>query len=75
MSITEEKLKEMIEPQGDLEKLSTISSDGKTLSTRIPKELVDELKMKKGDKLQWILNKEENAISLSISGGTLTDGS
>ena len=68
MAITKEELDELIEPKGDIEKLSSISSDGKTLLTRIPKDIIDELKMKKGEKLQWVLNKGENEMSLSLSG-------
>lgn len=71
MAITEKELDELIEPKGDIEKLSSISSDGKTLLTRIPKEIIDELKMKKGEKLQWVLNKKENEITLSLSGSSI----
>ena len=71
MAITKEELDELIEPKGDIEKLSSISSDGKTLLTRIPKDIIDELKMKKGEKLQWVLNKGENEMSLSLSGSRI----
>ncbi len=71
MAITKEELNELIEPKGDIEKLSSISSDGKTLVTRIPKDIVDELNIKKGEKFQWVLNKKENQISLSLSGASI----
>lgn len=77
MAITEEDLDELIEPKGDIQKLSSISSDGKNLVTRVPKDLVDELNISKGDKFEWVLNKNENTISLSVSGAglaTLDDG-
>ena len=68
MAITEEELNELVEPKGDIEKISSISSDGKTFVTRIPKDLVEELGIKKGDKLMWSLNKEEDTIKLNLSG-------
>lgn len=56
MPISEEELKEIIKsPNADIEKISTISSDGKNLLTRIPKEIVEYLKIKKGNKLFWLL--------------------
>lgn len=54
MAITEDELKELIEPKAKLEKVSTISSDGKTSLTRIPKDIVDELEIKKGNKLRRV---------------------
>jgi hypothetical protein len=68
MAITGEELEELIESKGDIEKKTTISSDGKTFLTRIPKELVDELQIKKGDKFMWSLNRGEDTISLTASG-------
>jgi len=58
MAITEEKLKEMIEHKAKVERISTISSDGVNLLTRIPKEIAEEAKMQKKDKLRWLLDKE-----------------
>ena len=44
MAISEEELKELIEtPKGDIEKITTISSDGRALLTRIPKKITDDL--------------------------------
>lgn len=71
MAITEEDLDKLIEPKGDIEKLSSISSDGKTLVTRIPKDIALELGVKKGDKFEWTLDKGENKISLCLSGAKL----
>ncbi len=71
MAITEEDLDELIEPKGDIEKLSSISSDGKTLVTRIPKDIALELGVKKGDKFEWVLDKGESKISLCLSGSKL----
>ena len=67
MAITEEELKEIIEYKADIEKITTISSDGKTLVTRIPKEIVDYLKINKGDKIRWVVRERRLYIEhLSI---------
>ncbi len=66
MAITKEELKEMIEPKADIEKVSTISSDGKTSLTRIPKDIVEELDIKKGDKLRWLVDPKEKRIELKL---------
>jgi len=66
MAITKEDLKEMIEPKADIEKVSTISSDGKTSLTRIPKDIVEELDIKKGDKLRWLVDPKEKKITLKL---------
>ncbi len=58
MPITEEELKEIIKTKVNIERVTTISSDGKTLITRIPKEVVEYLKIEKGDKLRWLVDKE-----------------
>ena len=60
MAITEEDLKEIIkEPNADIEKITTMSSDGKNLLTRIPKDVVDSLALKSGDKIKWIVDKNK----------------
>jgi len=56
----------MIEPKADIEKVSTISSDGKTSLTRIPKDIVEELDIKKGDKLRWLVDPKEKRIELKL---------
>ena len=66
MVITEEKLMELIEPKGDIEKVSTISSAGQTLSTRIPKDVVQELGINKGDKISWSLKKGSDNIEIKL---------
>jgi len=68
MAITEKELGELIEPKGDIEKVSKISSDGKKLLVRIPKEIEEELSIKKGDKFTWFINKKEKKIDLTLSG-------
>lgn len=66
MAVTKEELEELIEPKADIEKVSTISSDGKTWITRIPKDIVDELKIVKGNKLRWLLDEKKEEIILKL---------
>jgi len=67
MAISEEELKELIEtPKGDIEKITTISSDGRALLTRIPKKITDDLEIKKGDKLRWLIDTKKNNINLDL---------
>jgi hypothetical protein len=64
MAITEKKLREIIDFQPDTEKISTLSSDGRNLLVRIPKEVRDKAGMSKGDKLRWILAQGEIKIEV-----------
>ena len=66
MTVTKEELMELIEPKGDIEKVSTISSAGQTLSTRIPKDVVQELGINKGDKISWSLKKGSDNIEIKL---------
>ena len=66
MTITKEELMELIEPKGDIEKVSTISSAGQTLSTRIPKDIIQELGINKGDKISWSLKKGSDNIEIKL---------
>lgn len=67
MPIEEEDLKDLIkQPSADIEKFTTISSDGKNLLTRIPKEVVDNLPLKKGDKFKWTVDSKTKEIKLEI---------
>jgi bifunctional DNA-binding transcriptional regulator/antitoxin component of YhaV-PrlF toxin-antitoxin module len=65
MAITEQELKEIIGVKAEIEKITTLSSDGKNLLTRIPKEIRDSMKLEKGDKLRWVVD-ENKQISLEI---------
>jgi hypothetical protein len=56
MAITEEELKKLIEVQSRIEKITTLSYDGKNLLTRIPREIKNYLILKKGDKFRWIVD-------------------
>lgn len=66
MAISEEKLKSLIEPKAELEKITTLSSDGKNLLTRVPKDIVERLKLNKGQKLRWLVNLKNYKIELEL---------
>ena len=72
MAITKEELMDLIEPKADIEKVSTISSAGETFSTRIPKDVMDELSIKKGDKIRGFVKKGSEDIEIKLER---TDGS
>jgi hypothetical protein len=65
MAITEEELKKLISIQSQIEKITTLSFDGKNLLTRVPKVIQDYLKLKRGNKLRWIVD-NDNKIILEI---------
>ena len=56
MAISEEELRELICFRGDIEKITTLSSDGKNLLTRIPKKIKEHLELKKGDRMRWLVD-------------------
>lgn len=64
MAITEEELRELMGVKADIEKITTLSSDGKNLLTRVPKEIKEHLKLKKGDKLRWLIYRKEIKIEI-----------
>jgi len=67
MPVTEEELKKIIrQPNADIEKYTTLSSDGRNLLTRIPKEIVDHLGLKKKDKIRWLVTPSKKEIHIEI---------
>lgn len=67
MAITEEEFEELVkEPNADIEKVTTLSSDGKNLLTRVPTEIVKHIKLKKGDKIRWLVKPKTKEISLEV---------
>jgi len=66
MGITQDELMDLIEPKADIEKVSTISRAGETFSTRIPKDIMDELEIKKGDKIRWFVQRGSNDIEIKL---------
>ena len=68
MAIKEEELKELIkEPDADIERITTLSDDGKSLLTRIPREIVSFLKLKKGNKFKWLVDSKTGEIKLEVA--------
>jgi hypothetical protein len=65
MGITENELNELIAVHVDIEKITTISSDGKNLLTRIPKGICDYLGLEKSMKIRWLVNTDKK-IKLEI---------
>jgi antitoxin component of MazEF toxin-antitoxin module len=59
MVITEKELKELISVRADIEKITTLSSDGRNLLTRIPKDVIEFLELKKGYKIRWQVNTDK----------------
>lgn len=70
MTITEDELKELIKPpNADIEKITSISDDGRNLLTRIPKEIVEFLKIKKGNNFRWLIKAKTKELSIEIING------
>ncbi len=67
MVISPEKLHGLIAgPSPDIERLTTLSSDGKNLLTRVPREIVSFLNLKQGDKLRWTVNAATKEVRVEI---------
>lgn len=65
MAITEKELKELIDIDSSVDRISNISSDGRNLLLRIPKEVREFLDLKKGDKLRWVID-ENKKIKIEV---------
>lgn len=67
MPITEDEIKEIIsQPSSEVQKATTISTDGKTCLTRIPKEIVSVLNIRAGDKIQWKCSPKEQTLTVEV---------
>ena len=67
MTITKEELKKLLrEPDVDLEKITTLSSDGRNLLTRVPREIVQFLNLHKGAKVRWLVKADSKEIKIEI---------
>lgn len=66
MAITEEELKEIIEPRADIEEISSISSDGSNLLTRIPKIIVQNAKIQKGQNIRWLFDSKSLELKIEL---------
>ena len=58
-------LKELIGFNAEIEKITTLSSDGKNLLTRVPKEIRESLGIEKGDKIRWVVD-EKKKVRIEI---------
>jgi hypothetical protein len=64
MPITKEELQLILDSASSPQEISSISSDGKNLSSRIPKKISQNLRIKKGDKFKWLI--EDKKIKLEV---------
>lgn len=65
MVINEKELKLLLGVDARIEKISTISSDGRNLLTRIPKEIIGSLGITKGDKIRWMI-KDDGSLCIEL---------
>ena len=65
MVISKKELSDLIKIKINSDKISRLSFDGKNLLTRIPKEVTNRLKLKKGQKINWVINKN-NSLQIKI---------
>lgn len=56
MVVTEKEIETLVSLRVDIEKLSKVSSDGKNLLLRIPKEITEYLGLEKTSRLKWYVN-------------------
>ena len=66
MVISKKDLKDLLDVRADIEKITPLSYDGKNLLTRIPKKVVNMLKLKKGNKFHWLVDNKEKKITINI---------
>jgi len=59
MSITRKELEELLKIKTSFEKIVTLSSDGRNLLLRIPKEIREYLSLEKGDKARFSIGDNE----------------
>lgn len=64
--VSKDELDELLKINADIEKISKISSDGKTLVTRIPKKVAEGLHITKGKKIRWFVNLKDKKINLEV---------
>jgi len=66
MVISREEFDKLIEVKADIEKITTLSSDGKNLLTRIPKEIREFFDLKKKGRMRWLVNTKDKNIEISF---------
>ncbi len=67
MGITEKELKKILSISSDIEKVTTLSFDGKNLLTRVPKDVCESLELRKGHKIHWLVSNDNKQIRLNIT--------
>ncbi len=65
MAITKEELEKLISVEPKIEKVATLSSDGKNLLMRIPKDVRDYFGLRKGTRVRFLVE-NKNKILLEI---------
>ncbi len=65
MVISKKELLDIIEIKTGVKKTSKLSFDGKNLLTRIPKEISNRLELKKGHKINWVIDRT-NSLQIKI---------
>lgn len=69
MAITRKELEELISVKPKVEKVATVSSDGKNLLLRIPKEIREMFSLERGDKIRFVVDDKEK-INFEVIHGT-----
>jgi bifunctional DNA-binding transcriptional regulator/antitoxin component of YhaV-PrlF toxin-antitoxin module len=59
MAITRKELEELISVKPKVEKVATLSSDGKNLLLRVPKEIREMFSLDKGDKVRFVVDDKQ----------------
>jgi len=62
MGITRKELEEVLKIKTHFEKVVTLSSDGRNLLLRIPKEIRESLSLEKGDKARFSIGEDEKIV-------------
>lgn len=66
MSISKEELSAILDSGSEMDKISTVSNDGKTLLIRIPKQISTEFDIVAGNKVEWKVDLKEKKINLDF---------
>ena len=65
MPISKKQLEELMNVKPSVEKIATVSSDGRNLLVRIPKDVREFLDLNKGDKLRFLVE-DSGKISMNL---------
>jgi len=59
MGITQKELNDLLHSDSIVDRVATVSSDGRNLLVRLPREVRESLGLEKGDKLRFLVNAEK----------------